>query len=141
MRLNAIKVGDFVSRECWIGQTNSKRYGYSCDSLSVTKLPNGEYWYCEKFIPKKQLRKDSSGYTRSDFVIVKGFEKMKYTNNVIVTNDKDGQCKDFDTEDLALDYIQACMDTGSMANYKIFQATTLVEPKRVDVMAILRKIS
>lgn len=142
MYLKAMLVGDFVTRERWASGVSlgGGRSDVNSKHLSITKLSNGEYWYCHNFKLHTQLRSNSSGYTHTDFVTVRETIKMSYKNNVMVSNSKTSAIKDFDNEDEALDYIQKCMDEGQRADFKIFHASMVVEPKRIDVMAIVRKI-
>lgn len=130
MRLKDLKVGQFASREFWL--PNRK-------ALSVTLNTRGEYWYCENFVPTSELRKNSSGYSAFDFVIVKETKTMDYANNIMVVSSQ-SKVRDFENEEKALEYIQDSMDENPKLKFKIFKAYKAVEPKRFDIVGLIKDI-
>lgn len=136
MTTEDFKAGLFYTRPC---KWNKLAITYADGQL--------EYYYKGEF--SGLVRPKSTAYKYSDFVESNRFGKiltnkelsMEYeTVTHLVINSKTNSIKSFNSEDLALEWIEEQLDTNPKAKFKIFEPIYSLEPKKTNILDLLTKI-
>lgn len=119
--------------------------------LLVECREDGTYWYINPNQKPTELRDNSSGFTRNDFVIIemkqtkkKGIKKMnkkEYEATKVIVMSSTGVMTTHETEDEALEHIADVLEQDPRIKHTMFKAYQKVEPQRMSLKDLIKPIT